>query len=299
MDLVATLGGAGAGRSGDTWRVGRPLSAAFDASLTEKEVVRQFRQEPIPSAQGTPIAASGAYCYRGRFISSPYDIRTERDSKGAYHVMLNGISVEKIAPRPARGTFPVPNLPSNGQFKNQEDLRNYICHRLYPEQLAQGVSQELACKAVIDFLGTQKIVTALVPDATNPENIQFQIVNAPFYAQPTCPFPDNYDFKTGKLIGMSEGPPLTEEQSADNSAARLESRLKSGETIIVGTAGVEVSLQPASARQLGELARQAAKLSVLQAECVLTELIGDRSVARELAANMTPAFIASPEKVSK
>jgi len=289
MDFIAGFGGeTNCVNKDGVWRVySLALSPRYDCSLTEGHIRQRFRgrkiHPPRPPASGV---FGGLLLLKGRFIPGPYQIKYTVGTNSACYVTVNGLEVRSIPPPPPpRDMSTVPDLPESGQFTDRESLRMYIIFRLYRNLLTESTPRE-ALAQVAEFLDGQDIVERVLNHAF-PVYVQFK------HAKPgSSIFPVNYDPETGQVISRSgpSGPAATEQ--VERYVHSLEERL-STPTVLVRSGGVQVGFaSPQVIMRFAEVISVAKHLPLLQAECLLAEIVEDRALSRELAANLGPDYAA-------
>jgi hypothetical protein len=284
IKLVAVLSGQFQAREEKgTWRVYSPLDPdpPYDPSLSQPQILSRYggRSPTTVVASGSNSIDSGLYILDGIPVPSPYLVIVQEDPDGSRHILLNGMVIRTIPPK-IQGIHNVPALPGSGQFAEINDLCRYVAFDLYPRKLAETGSPAEAVAAAVRFAKTQQIVESVL-DERKPVYLRFRGLSASLSL-----FGLNYDFDRGTIIGMgtSAGEPQTHQ--AGPIKEDIEHALQNGSVIVDSDFG-QVTLSGQHALQeFRDLLNLAAPLSVHEAECVLSELIEDRAMSRELAANL-------------
>jgi hypothetical protein len=286
IQLAATFGYLAVSREDSVWRV-RPISGAYDSSLTDDEIYREYRKDsssplPMPAGQGV---SSGVLIYDGVFVPPPYRVTTrQHEESGNMEVLVNGLVLE-IVPVTSGKITNVPALPPNGQFEHSKPLLSYIAHDLYPRVLATSGSPADALEASVEFARSQHIVEFAKTTEDGPHVPA--VVKFRDTAVETNLLPMNYDFEMGRLTGGSGITPENAFAHAEKAKRHVEERLQRGSVIAHSTYGggqVEFCAPGLIEKFLADV-ELAATLPIHQAECVLSE-IANPKIARSLAANL-------------
>lgn len=289
LDYIATLGASLECRLKDdgAWHLYQlSINPAFEPQLSETQILNQLRAEVSPSPGSSGGIQRGAvFCY-GVFVSAPYSITSISSRDGDVSVAINDVSVRKFSTEttaaPPEGHI-MPEFPSSGQFEQERGLKDFVARRLYPEYLATSTPQE-ARLAVMEFLRTQQLVEA-VYDREDPGDMNI-MVRFRDKSWNSLLFPENYDYQLGSFRGRRKEDETSSSNVVRSSLDNLSSLLIQDNIIFFSQTGQLV--MPASmAASLVEFMEVARDLPLLEAECVLAELVEDRVLARELAANLT------------
>jgi hypothetical protein len=292
MDYIATMSGSEncTLRDDGVWHV-RSLSInpVFEPGLTEQEVIEKYRRDVPPRPNAPSGIEEGLVFYHGVLLPPPYDVAWRISDEGYAEVTINGVGIKKLSPKPPIGeNRKIPEIPPSGQFEDRKQLRDYVVYRLYPD-LLPSMSPDKAREAVISFLETQSLVESVVEDMDFRPNIavRFKGENSM-----SVIFPVNYDFNLGNITRQpaDNGPSL--ESAAASSATTLASQLTKEKISFYATTGT-LSMIGDGSGLLVDTLKTARDLPLLQAECVLSEVVEDRVMARELAANLSGNFDAA------
>ncbi|MBN2310820.1 MAG: hypothetical protein JXR94_17735, partial [Candidatus Hydrogenedentes bacterium] len=270
---------------GDKWVV-RPMARKprFDVSLTEAKVRAKCASERPAAATPATGIARGCVILNGHLIAAPYALTVAEADDSAYEVAVNGLALKRFrrAQAGAPAALPTaPELPESGQFPHVVRLSDYLTLALYPKLLAEK-GQDVAWAEVLDFVASQDIVERII-DPSHELVVVDRQSGVSFGL-----FPGNYDFRRAEVCmpGLgSSGSTESAEEGAAKHADGLARRLADG-AVLVSSEGVGIELAGRRVKELLDAVRTARNLPVLQAECVLAEVVEDRRICRELAANL-------------
>ena len=252
------------------------------------------RLEKATSVRSTPLSefqpkaprngiTKGLFIYRGRLIPPPYEVKADVNQDGITEILVNDVPVRRIPPAPPADFGPIPELPASGQFQEWEQLARYVMFRLYPSFVAEA-GPARARQAVIAFLKSQDFLDSIV----DPGGEITAYITYNGERQLRKVFPINYDYETGQLTRTRRQ--RTASQKAETLLQSLEQSLRHGNVVVRGRTGLVEFGGIEMLRTFSKAMSLAKDLPLLQAECVLAEVVEDRCVARELAANLGPDY---------
>ncbi len=292
MDYIATMSRSGSCtlRDDGVWHV-RSLSInpVFEPGLTEQEVIEKYRRDVPPRPKSPSGIEEGLVFYHGVLLPPPYNVAWRMSDEGYAEVTINGVAIKRLSPPPPIGkNREIPEIPPSGQCEDERQLHDYVAYRLYPDLLLT-MSPDKAREAVISFLETQSLVESVVEDMDFGPNIAVRFRGKNWMSEI---FPENYDYNLGNITGqrVDNGPSL--ESAAASSATALASQLSKEEISFYAKTGT-VSMIGDGSGLLVDAFTTARDLPLLQAECVLSEAVSDRVLARELAANLSGRYDAA------
>jgi hypothetical protein len=261
------------------------LNPLYEPALTEQEILDKYRLAVSPASSASSGIDKGLVFYRGALIPPPYDVTWQITGEGRAEIAVNGIAVRQVIQRSAISAVrEVPDLPASGQFEETEPLRRYVAFGLYPSLLT-SMSPDEAREAAIRFLETQEIVEALLDDDAG-RNIAVRFAGQSWRSEI---FPENYDYELGDVSEARGIAGKSVDEDAMHSATEFESWLSQDRIVVYSKSGV-ILLHPGLSAQLANSLKLARDLSPVQAECVLAEVLEDRGLARELAANLPESY---------
>ncbi|MBN2308375.1 MAG: hypothetical protein JXR94_05355, partial [Candidatus Hydrogenedentes bacterium] len=213
----------------------------------------------------------------GHMLSPPYEVTVGSAENDLWLVAVNGVMVKRLGGRPKSTPSKVPDLPASGQFDNEDDLARYLTFRLYPA-LVSEMEPEEAHQQLVRFVQTQDIIEKIV----DPED-PYILVKYRHRPDPEMLMPLNYRVPSAKT------PAYSASDQAEAAARGLERSLGTGRVVIIA-AGGQMSGGGGFALELQRCLATARNLPLLQAECVIRELLIGHEVARRLAVNLTPYY---------
>jgi hypothetical protein len=262
------------------------LNPLYEPALTEQEILDKYRLAVSPASSASSGIDKGLVFCRGALIPPPYDVTWQITGDGRAEIAINGVTVRQVIQRSAISAVrEVPDLPASGQFERYGGLDEYVAYRLYPTLLT-NMSPHEAREATIRFLETQHIVEAVLQDAGIYPNIGVRFTGQTWRSDI---FPVNYDYEVGDAWDAEADAGKPVDEDAARSATEIESWLSQDRIVVYSKSGV-ILLHPDLSAQLANSLKLARDLSPVQAECVLAEVLEDRGLARELAANLPESY---------
>lgn len=302
LDYIAGMGGSLHCRLRDdgAWHVFQlSINPVYKPELSETEVINTYRSNMRPSPGASSGIPRGLVFHYGVLLLPPYSISPISNDSGETDITINGVSVRwisKAAPRNQKRE--APEFPSSGQFEDTQQLCDYVTLRLYPEFLSSA-SPEEARDAVIEFLKTQLLVEVVLTDEPlGTVNIEVQFRGQPWRSDI---FPVNYDYDLGCIQSVDEDTTVGSHEIIQSSVNQITSLLSKDVLLFYSKTG-QLVMPGGLAAQLAECMKIARDLPLLQAECILEELVEDRALARDLAVNLSGNYgeaIAQVEAVQR
>ena len=268
------------------------LKPQYDASLSETEIVSQFKTDITPTPPKRGGIVKGLVFFHGKMIPPPYLLSTEKTSD-EQRIIINNITVSKMMiPHENPITRAIPPLPIDGQFTDYVSLMEYISFTFYP-QLLKEKSPEEARSKVKEFLSKQHFVKEIQDRDLNIA-ISYQGNNAVFPTTAAI-FPLNYDFTTGKIRdSYSEG---NLERQINATIKGINAAFDTNTMFFWGRRAQLTFNDVSRTNMFISTLKKVNRLSVLQSECLLSEIVNDRLVARELAVNLDNTVLSKVKTV--
>ncbi len=268
------------------WHIFSPTSrVAYDPALTESEIRARFQFALPSNALRADAIASGLLFVNGRMVPPPYSVYREfAADERTIEVKVNGAVIRRFLPQVSH-TVSKPralsSLPTDGQFGDISSLTDYVTASLYP-QLLKSYTPKDAQKKVVEFLNSQRVI----------ENTKVDESGVIWINRNTTFFPVNYDLENGTIFDVRgnsiTGKSNASAEEADKVVKALAGELRKDLLVFIGAGGVEVSFGVGkdSVARFAAVLEMARAVPLLQAECLLSEIIEIRAMTRELAANL-------------
>ena len=269
----------------------------YHVNLPE-EMIRTVLPLPIPEAVTPKEGITGSvFVYAGTYVRAPYLVECRVEPDKSWRLTVNGIVVRTIPPRKQPAKPKDVQLPPSGQFEDRMDLMRYVDRVVYPRALAEGLGQSGALNAVKEFLKTQSVVEEVLEEknkdtyrgrvkhfASGP----LQIIMKGFPGEAECVFSSDYDFKNG-LVPNARIVDLPDDALAKRNADEFTQMFRGGNVVFCYAAGGRGCFPGETyAARLIKALDAARALPLLQAECILGEVVTDRLTARYMAVRLLP-----------
>ena len=301
MDFIASNGAELFCRKEEgAWHVRQQTNPPYDAGLQEDEVKNLFTTNVASSSPGAGGTATGLVFIRGKMIPPPYQVTHELDADGrTLEVKINGVPFKRVLPEPSSGVSRKPPAPPvDGQCTTLSQLTSYVIFNLYP-RLLQSAKPEEARTQVMKFLATQKMVEKV--ELQTPGRGQIKVyIRYPSLkdAAPIGIFPSNYNLATGEVIDMvKRNNNVAPEEKAKQAEKEVMALLDTDTVLLYGRTAAVVFRHKEPLTSFAGALEKSRGLPLLQAECLFAEVVEDRVLARELAANLDDATFSNVQAI--
>jgi hypothetical protein len=265
-------------RDGNTWYFDVLFPDRYDPTLTASEVLSRFQRQAQPSTPAKGVRGA-VLLLNGQYVPAPYAV-TMASISGGYRIDVNGLRAVDITELVGQQVSLPAQVTPGIQLRDYDELIRYVSMVLYPS-LRKSMDTESALKQAAAFLRTQDIVTEA---AVTDEHPRLWITREGDILPPLSwsALPENYDLDTAKPWG-TETAPLRDR--VELQAEVLGEQLERPALIVQGKTGTASIPGLDSLRQTAGILRDSGGLDVLQLECELAQVLEDRQLAREVAAN--------------
>ncbi len=281
---------------GNVWHVKASYSTEskeYNAALTEAQIVESCTTSihPVKLTEATEgTLDTGILIYNGHYVPGPYKVETTADDSGRMNVEINGLVVASLDTTPPESPGPPPSLPDSGQFEDKGSLLNYLSDVLLP-QMVDEYGPDDARQKICDFLETQSIVgRILTPEESSdypyPDNIWIEFADHP--GAPLNAIAGGIDMQTGRHI--VDDVPMSSSTVDENIQSLLREynmhMSKFGVLIYGDNHGYIGISNLDNLKRFSDAVASENTMSIPQTECLISEVIGIRFVARSLAVNL-------------
>ncbi len=309
LDLIACTASEGSltvRQEACSWRVSGTAEAKYDPSLDDASIIDAFSKESFQANTPKTGLEGGVILYDGHLIAGPYSIEQRTETVDRAAVYVNDVKVMTLSRLPCARQFSK-EMPASGQFSSIDDLVTFINVAEFPRLIEEGLTPLQALQKLADFLKGQNLVVAVELDTNLEPYVKHPFGQGPLKARfkglervliPVLAHGCNLTTGKSPAFQADKLPANSPAERAKQEADLLRRCIEKKELILLSRIGGTVMLQRGTVLS-SFLARLdlAHQLPLLQAECIIDEVIEDRAIARSVAAGLSSDYHAIRDAV--